>query len=93
MMSECLADIITKYHLARNKMTLGPSENFASSSCSSSADLPLVPVFNIAISLNMLQLFFPYICDYCQMPLSANSSLNWPPPLAKGKPFHKRRRV
>ena len=91
MRTGCLAHIKSNSHLACNKMTLGPSENFASSSCSSSADLPLVPVFNIAISLNMLQCFsysFP-ICDYCQMPLSANSSLNWhrPPPLGQRQTF------
>ena len=80
MMTGCLAQIKYKPHLARNKMTLGPSENFASSSRSSSADLSLVPEINIAISLNMLQLFFPHICDNCQIPLSANSSANWPPP-------------
>ena len=72
MITGCLAHIKTKSHLACNKMTLGPSENFAGSSRSSSADLSLVPVFtvqhcniaqqsvfNIAISLNMLQLSFP----------------------------------
>ena len=59
MMTGCLAQIKYKPHLARNKMTLGPSENFASSSRSSSADLSLVPEINIAISLNMLQSSFP----------------------------------
>ena len=59
MMTGCLAQIKYKPHLARNKMTLGPSENFASSSRSSSADLSLVPEINIAISLNTLQFSFP----------------------------------
>ena len=47
MMTGCLALIKTKSHLACNKMTLGPSENFAGSSRSSSADLSLVPVFTV----------------------------------------------
>ena len=59
MITGCLAHIKTKSHLACNKMTLGPSENFAGSSRSSSADLSLVPEINIAFSLNMLQLSFP----------------------------------
>ena len=96
MITGCLAHIKTKSHLACNKMTLGPSENFAGSSRSSSADLSLVPVFtvqhcniaqqsvfNIAISLNQhASVIFPHTCDNCHMPLSANSSLNWhrPPP-------------
>ena len=80
MMTGCLALIKSKSHLACNKMTLGPSENFAGSSRSSSADLSLVPVFNIAISLKTLYLFFPHICDYCQDLYRLNSSLNWPRP-------------
>ena len=84
MITGCLAHIKTKSHLACNKMTLGPSENFAGSSRSSSADLSLVPVFTVQhcdIAQNA-SVIFPHTCDNCQMPLSANSSLNWhrPPP-------------
>ena len=89
MMTGCLALIKSKSHLACNKMTLGPSENSAGSSRSSSADLSLVPVFNIAISLKTLYLFFPHICDYCQDLYRLNSSLNWhrPPPLGQRQTF------
>ena len=83
MMTGCLAHIKTKSHLACNKMTLGPSENFASSSCSSSADLSLVPEINIAISLNTLQFSFPIyvITARCLYQLTAHLiglPLPWP---------------
>ena len=84
MITGCLAHIKTKSHLACNKMTLGPSENFAGSSRSSSADLSLVPVFTVQ-HCNIAQhasFIFSHLCDYCQDLYWLNCSLNWhrPPP-------------